>query len=109
MESNYILDHVGVPAVLENLAEEAAELAQASLKLARYLRQENPIRVKNACEVEMLHRNLIEEYTDVANIACVINLQIDKEVARVKFDRWLTAIMDKESDDSEHVVDKDVR
>lgn len=37
-----IIDVIGKPAMLEGLAEEAAELAQAALKLARNLRGENP-------------------------------------------------------------------
>ena len=37
-----ILDIIGLPALLEQLAEECAELGQASLKYARRLRNENP-------------------------------------------------------------------
>ena len=39
---NDIIDSIGLPAVLEQLAEECAELAQASLKYARLLRGDNP-------------------------------------------------------------------
>ena len=39
---NDIIDTIGLPAVLEQLAEECSELAQASLKYARLLRGENP-------------------------------------------------------------------
>ena len=37
-----ILEHVGEAAVLEQTAEECAELAHACLKMARKLRGENP-------------------------------------------------------------------
>ena len=37
-----ILETIGEPAVLEQLAEECTELAQAALKLSRILREENP-------------------------------------------------------------------
>ena len=37
-----IIDEIGVPAMLEQLAEECSELAHASLKLARKIRGENP-------------------------------------------------------------------
>ena len=37
-----IIDVIGKPAMLEMLAEECAELTHAALKMARYLRQENP-------------------------------------------------------------------
>ena len=33
-----IVDYIGLPALLEQQAEECSELAQASLKLARYIR-----------------------------------------------------------------------
>ena len=39
---NDIIDSIGLPAVLEQLAEECAERAQASLKYARLLRGDNP-------------------------------------------------------------------
>ena len=37
-----IMEEIGEAAVLEQLAEECTELAKASLKLARILREENP-------------------------------------------------------------------
>lgn len=37
-----IVDTIGLPAVLEQLAEECCELGQAALKLSRILRRENP-------------------------------------------------------------------
>lgn len=39
---NFIIDEIGEAACLEQLAEEAAELAQAALKMARIIRGENP-------------------------------------------------------------------
>lgn len=37
-----IIDIIGTPAMLEQLAEECSELAQAALKMSRVLRGENP-------------------------------------------------------------------
>ena len=42
-----MIEKIGTPAMLEQMAEEAAELAQAALKLARVLRAENPTPGKN--------------------------------------------------------------
>ena len=56
-----IIDVIGKPAALEGLAEEAAELAQAALKLARKLRGENP---SDANEF-MCTLHLTEEIADV--------------------------------------------
>ena len=58
---NDIIDSIGLPAVLEQLAEECSELAQASLKYARFMRGENPTpKTEEEC------RNaLVEEMADV--------------------------------------------
>ena len=58
---NDIIDSIGLPAVLEQLAEECAELAQASLKYARLLRGDNPT---PKTEQECLE-SLTEEIADV--------------------------------------------
>lgn len=41
-EKTTIIEKIGEPAVLEQLAEECSELAQSALKLARKMRGENP-------------------------------------------------------------------
>ena len=56
-----IIDEIGVPAMLEQLAEECAELAHASLKLARKIRGENP----TPKDIPELIENLEEESADV--------------------------------------------
>lgn len=59
--------------MLEQLAEEAAELSHAALKLSRILRKENPTPVT---ETEA-KANLIEEYTDIVQCAEDLGLFID--------------------------------
>jgi len=63
-----IIKQIGVPALLEQLAEECAELAQAALKLARYLRGENA----PAKSRMQLIGDLLEEIADVDNILVLI-------------------------------------
>ena len=58
---NSIFERVGEAAVLELLAEECSELAQAALKLARKKRGENPT---PKTEAECI-ADLIEEMADV--------------------------------------------
>ena len=65
-----IIEKIGKPAMLEQLAEEAAELAQAALKCARILRDENPTPVS----MEDAVANLSEEVTDVST--CLDELKI---------------------------------
>lgn len=57
---NYVNSRLSVPAILGQLAEEAAELGKAALKLQRILMDENPTPVT---EPEAL-RKLIEEMAD---------------------------------------------
>lgn len=56
-----IVEQIGVPALLEQTAEECCELAQACLKMARKLRDENP----TPKSVEDIRDNLVEEMADV--------------------------------------------
>lgn len=68
---NDIIDTIGLPAVLEQLAEECSELAQASLKYARLLRGENPT---PKTEEECLE-SLTEEIADVD--LCISELMME--------------------------------
>lgn len=85
---SYILERVGDAGVLEQLAEEAAELAQAALKLARIRRGENPTPVT----FEEAIANLEEEYTDVVHVAMVYGLSPDFGMLIEKDDRWLNRL-----------------
>ena len=60
-EAPKILSAIGVPALLEQTAEECAELTQAALKMARALRGENPTPVTHSQAAE----HLLEELGDV--------------------------------------------
>jgi len=58
---NDIIEQVGLPAVLEMLGEEGAEMTHASLKWARQLRGENPTpKTEEECRAA-----LVEEMADV--------------------------------------------
>jgi NTP pyrophosphatase (non-canonical NTP hydrolase) len=59
--SDDILEMIGTAALLEQLAEESAELAQAAIKTARKIRNENPTPKSRADCVA----NLQEEIADV--------------------------------------------
>lgn len=70
MKSHYgITERIGEAAALEQLAEEAAELAHAALKMARIVRGENPTPVSK----EQAYLSLLEEIGDVR--LCVNVLQ----------------------------------
>jgi hypothetical protein len=61
MTDGTIISIIGEPALLEQTAEEAIELAHACLKLARKLRAENPTPIKT-CD---LYEAIMSEWADV--------------------------------------------
>ena len=81
---------VGIPAVYEQLAEEATELAQAALKYARILRGENPCGTSE----EEAWANLVEELTDLKVVADVLDLEREVDMDRYdeKVHRWVKRI-----------------
>lgn len=83
-----MVDAIGEPAMYEQLAEEANELAHAAQKMARILRGENPTSVTE----EEARRNLVEEFTDTMQSAIELNLGIDAQLAKEKrkrfWERW---------------------
>ena len=87
----YIIEHVPAAARIEQLAEEAAELAQAALKMARVMRDENPTPVPY---MEALRR-LREEYTDVFVAAIAAELLVDSELGKAKMERWAGRVKER--------------
>lgn len=79
----YMVEHIGRPAMLEQMAEECAELGKAALKLARVLRNENPTPV-TAAEAS---NAIIEEFTDVVICAGELGYRPSPTIARYKEQR----------------------
>lgn len=79
-----IIDILGEAEVLAQLAEEAAELAQAALKLRRVLDGRNPTPMTETdCRAE-----LIEEYSDVVHCAMELCLTENPYLISEKHARW---------------------
>lgn len=69
----------------EQLAEEAAELAQAANKMARVIRGNNPT-PKSEKEA---YDNLVEEYSDVVSVGTnILDIHPDWLVVDYKLYRW---------------------
>lgn len=81
----YIRLAVREPALWEQLAEEAAELAQAALKVARAKRGENPTPVS----IDDATGKAIEEFTDVILCSRVLQLFTDRKLYSEKLSRWI--------------------
>lgn len=85
-----VIEYIGPAALLEQTAEECAELAKACLKLARKMRGENPTPVAE----EVLFKNLNEEIADVKlcmGVIMTMGISSESEVNPVidrKLDRW---------------------
>ena len=97
---NDIIDSIGLPAVLEQLAEECAELAQASLKYARLLRGDNPT---PKTEQECLEA-VTEEMADVELCNSLlmggdyVDFDAVMELIEVKDKRWHGRIREAHND-----------
>lgn len=87
-----IAEKIGMPAVLEQLAEESSELAQAALKLARILRRENPTPVSYQEAIEHLREEVADvnvctfELYDICGLANTVDIEADK------YTRWCERI-----------------
>lgn len=96
MQDNFsILDYLGEPEVLAQLAEEASELAQAALKLRRALEGLNPTpKTEEECRLALL-----EEVADVE--LCIFELGFMEEnlenkivhITSCKKKRWIERLV----------------
>lgn len=87
----YVSEHLTQRAVLEGLAEECCELAQAALKLIRATDGENPTPVSEEECAEKLH----EEAGDVLILLELLNILEDGTTAHnPKWERWAKRIQE---------------
>lgn len=97
--NKHIVDYIGKAALLEQTAEEASELSQACLKIARKIRGENP----TPKDINDILENLNEEIADV-NLCC--NELVDARIASYddiggmamkKYKRWCERVKNEEN------------
>ena len=87
-KQDYIARSIGWEAMYTQLAEEATELAQAALKVARIMHGTNPTPI-SLIEAKDLVR---EELTDVVQCATYLELDVDYEQIKHKEERWANRI-----------------
>lgn len=85
---NQIREEVGDPALYENLAEEAVELAHKALKAARIIRGENP----TPAQLEAVLGQIRAELSDVTVVADVLEIYPDPEYMIQKYERWINRL-----------------
>lgn len=100
-----ISDYLTPAEILAQMAEEAAELAQAALKLRRAMDNTNP----TPKSIGECGNNLIEEYADVLVCLRVFSqsVRIDwnalkdelKDIGEAKYARWLTRLQEAHHDE----------
>lgn len=89
----YIRANISEPAMYEQLAEEAAEVTHAALKLARIIRGENP----TPKEYPEAFLELIEELTDLKTCMDILNLSTDDMYEASKINRTVKRLQERES------------
>lgn len=86
-----IREKVGKPALYENMAEEAAEVAHAALKVSRIMRGENPTPEKlNDAMLRLKH-----ELCDLQVVCDVTGLECDYGYMTEKLERWIDRLEEK--------------
>lgn len=101
-DREFIKNNISIECRYEQLAEEACELGQAALKMARILRKENPTPVSFTQSIN----NLVEEFDDVMLLGYYFGLitldQISSdsliEIAN-KSNRWVERIKNAKQND----------
>ena len=92
-KQDYIARSIGWEAMYTQLAEEAAELSQAALKVARIMHGTNPTPISLIEAKDMVR----EEFTDVVQCATYLELGADYEQIKHKEERWANRIANAQS------------
>ena len=90
--NNKIIEKIGIPACLEQLAEECSELSQAALKLARIQRKENPTPVTYTQALENLQEEMADMRLCIDLLADFLNLYNIGAIELEKKQRWIDRI-----------------
>ena len=91
------------PELLAQLAEEAAELAQAALKMRRVIDGSNPTPVT----FQEAHDNILEEICDVETCVAALlyntptAVKVRADLRAVKLERWAGRLMGVEAKDGQ--------
>ena len=82
---HYVHSKLDRKLLIMQLAEESAELSQECLK---YLRALDGTNLCAEQDQEVYMDNIVEEYSDVANVAEVAWIHVDYEIIANKAERW---------------------
>ena len=98
---NYVTNRLSSPALLGQLAEEAAELGKAALKLQRILMDENPTRATKPEVMKSLIEEAADVYCSLDAIITKLNIAYDKDIMPTICDKgiqWEKCVRKKYND-----------
>ena len=88
-----LIDIIGKPAVLEQLAEECSELSQAALKLSRKYRGENPTPKTEELCLKAVNEEVADVMCCLQQLGGVINWRDVHLTQKQKMERWENRVM----------------
>lgn len=91
----YVRNCLGPAALLEQLAEECAELCQAALKLARIYRGENPTPVDGDAAFYAVKEEAADVELCLEVVQPCVDLGVKKLMKREKLDRWVERLEER--------------
>lgn len=106
MDTAIVLDKIGDCGALQQIAEEASELAQAALKYLRFINGVNPVYIngvradkRSNIDAQYLLDKIEEELSDVVLACDVASFRPSQSVMQDKLVRWLVRL--EENDNGE--------
>ena len=105
-DNDFIRGKLGKPEILAQLAEEAAELAQAALKYRRAITQDNPTPVKPEDALEALREEIAD--VDLCIVISGVMEEMVDELPRMekKRSRWIKRLGGKQQPCRESIQDR---
>lgn len=96
-----IISEMSEPAMLEQLAEECAELGHAALKMARIVRGDNPSPVSKTTAYNNLREEIADVNVCVGLVSSMYNMQNTFKIEDGKIIRWANRITENKTKEGE--------
>lgn len=94
-EIEYVRSHLGQAALLEQLAEECAELGKAALKLARIYRGENPTPLSEDAAFYAVKEEAVDVELCMDVVQPCTDVGVWKLMKKEKLDRWVDRLKER--------------